>query len=523
MNDASPKQVDVAIVGGGHNGLVAAILLARKGLRVTVLEDKSAVGGAVKTEYPFAKAPKLGISSGAYLLGLAPPELLADLGVDIPLRRRDPHYFLPTTGKKFLLFGSDKEQMRRQFVEFFSEADWKANEALTQEVGQLRDDIAKTWLEAPLSIEDTAAKYVRAPLRDVFVKLCRGTITDYLDRFGFRSDLIKAMYAVTDAFSGLAGGLDTPGTGMNFLIHNMCRLPGADGTWMVVEGGMGTVSKALAKKAEEHGAVIRTNAKVARIELTNGRPSGVALENGETIAANVVIANADPYRARSLLAEGATDAAFSTRLDSMARDGSTFKVNLALEGLPKFTCLPEDHGQYGPTIHLLPEEGNVLESLRTSHRDAMEGRLPEFPSIEWYIHTSVDPSLRDEEGHHNSALFVEWVPRLLAGGKSWEDQERAYAEKLLGICDRFAPGTSDLVVDMFPLSPTGIEKHFGITRGHIHHIDNGYGFADRVPHRWPLANGEKGFYSCSAGTHPAGSVIGAAGHNAAMAVLDDLK
>jgi phytoene dehydrogenase-like protein len=202
----------------------------------------------------------------------------------------------------------------------------------------------------------------------------------------------------------------------------------------------------------------------------------------------------------------------------MRRDGSTLKVNMALKGLPKFTCLPEDKGQYGPTIHILPDEHEVIAKMREAHRDAMAGRLPDFPAIEWYFHTPIDPSLRDAEGHHNAALFVQWVPYTLADGKTWAQEEARYVQHLLAICDRFAPGTSDLVIDTFTLSPPKIESHFGITGGHIHHIDNSFGFADRVPYRFGLP----GLYSCSAGTHPGGAVIGSAGHNAAKAALRDL-
>src|SRR5687767_15682957 len=140
---------DVAIVGAGHNGLVAAVFLARQGLKVTVLEEKSTVGGAAKTEYPFAKAPGLGTSTGAYLLGVMQPELIAKLGAKFTLIRRDPHYFLPTLDRRYLLFGSDRESMRRQFTEFFSEADWAANDAMNREIGQIRDDLAPNWLEEP--------------------------------------------------------------------------------------------------------------------------------------------------------------------------------------------------------------------------------------------------------------------------------------------------------------------------------------------------------------------------------------
>ena len=114
------KAADVIVVGAGHNGLVSAIILARSGLKVTVLEEKEEVGGAAKTEFPFTRVPKLGTSTGAYLLGVMPPELIRILGIELPLFRRDPHYFLPTTGKRYLLFGSDKGSMQKQFISFFS-------------------------------------------------------------------------------------------------------------------------------------------------------------------------------------------------------------------------------------------------------------------------------------------------------------------------------------------------------------------------------------------------------------------
>src|SRR4051812_25210333 len=144
---------DIAIVGAGHNGLVAGILLARGGLRVTVLEEKATVGGAAKTEYPFANAPKLGTSTGAYLLGVMQPELIAKLGARFELIRRDPHYFLPTLDGRYLLFGSECDAMRRQFLRFFSEADWGANQAMNAEIGRIRDDLAPAWMAEPLSAE----------------------------------------------------------------------------------------------------------------------------------------------------------------------------------------------------------------------------------------------------------------------------------------------------------------------------------------------------------------------------------
>src|ERR1700682_1874902 len=511
------SEADVVVVGAGHNGLVAALLLARGGLDVLVLEEKEVVGGAARTERPFARVPGLATSTGAYLLGLMPPELLQKLGVEIPVLRPDPHYFLPTTGKRYLLFGSDASAMKEQFLSFFSEQDWRANQALQTEIGQIRDDVAPTWLLEPLSIEDTAARYLRPALRQVFIDLCRQPVGHYLDRFGFRSDLLKAMYAVTDGFSGLNGDWDTPGTGMNFLIHNMCRLPGSDGTWMIVKGGMGTVTGMLAQKATEAGARIDCGKRVERIIVDRGAVRGVMCKDGTEFHAPCVVVNADPFRMQKLVGEEHLPAPYNARIKSYLRDGTTMKVNLALKGLPRFTCLPEDKGQFGSTMHLLPDEPEVMGAMREAFADAKAGRLPRFPTIEWYVHTTVDPSLRDPEGHHNSALFVQWVPYQLRG-TTWDAEEERYVKHLLGICDRFAPGTSDLVADAFPLTPPKIEKHFGISRGHIHHVDNSFGFADRLPYPTPV----QGLYSCSAGCHPAGSVIGAAGNNAAERVLHDL-
>ena len=229
------------------------------------------IGGAVRTERPFPRAPNLATSTGAYLLGLMPPELLRLLGLDIPTLRRDPHYFLPTTGARYLLFGSDRRELERQFVEFFSERDWHADVALQAELAALREDVAPTWLDDPLSIEDTAERWVRPALRRHFVDLCRGSVGAYLQRFDFQSDLVKAMYAVTDGFSGLFGGWHTPGSGMNFLIHNMCRLPGSDGTWMIVKGGMGTITTLLAGALQASGGRVEVGRKVLSIET---EPSG---------------------------------------------------------------------------------------------------------------------------------------------------------------------------------------------------------------------------------------------------------
>jgi len=508
---------DVAIIGAGHNGLVAAILLARAGQKVVVLEEKSTIGGAAKTEYPFSKAPNLGTSTGAYLLGVMPPELIEKLGLNLRLIRRNPHYFLPTTDHRYLLFGSDGNAMHEQFLKFFSETDWQANTALNLEIGQLREDLAPGLLEEPLSMEATAERYIRPALQEIFLNLVTQPVENYLLRFGFENELLLAMYAVTDGFSGLSAGFGNSGTGLNFLFHNMCRLPGSDGTWMIVEGGMGRVTEELARLAIEAGAQIFTDAAAERVLTTADRVTGVVLKDGREVNARVVLSNADPFRTRALAGAEKFPAAFNEKLDGFRRTGTTLKVNLALDRLPEFRCLPENRGQHNATIHLLPQEKDVIAHIRQGFETVKNGGLADSPTIEWYIHTQADPSLQDDNGRHNSAFFVEWVPYELKD-KTWEEEESRYVRHLFGIAEQFAPGFTDSVVDMFVLTPPKIEKHFGISYGHIHHVDNTFGFDRRMPYATPLA----GLYCCSAGCHPAGSVMGCAGHNAAVTILRDL-
>jgi phytoene dehydrogenase-like protein len=269
------------------------------------------------------------------------------------------------------------------------------------------------------------------------------------------------------------------------------------------------------------GATIRTGCEVTGIETSGGAATGVTTDSGPTPARAVLVAT-DPFRLPGLLGPAAP-VALRTRIEAYAArsPGQTMKVNLALAGLPRFAALPDPgRGQHGTTVHLLPPpaaDGSVLTALRVAFGDAAAGRLPAAPPLEWYLHSTLDPSLSDDAGNHSSALFVQGVPHEVAGS-SWAVSLEPYVEQLLDLVEAYAPGTRDLLVDVHALAPPGIREHFGITSANIMHVDNSISFADRMPY----AVGVDGVYAGAAGCHPAGSVIGAAGHNSAQRILADL-
>ena len=178
--------LDVIIVGAGANGLVCALVLARAGLRVHVLEDRPAIGGGCRTEFPFAAAPQLGASTGTHRLGFVPPDLLRLLGLTLPIHPRDPATFVPgTTPGTYLLAGAGHAAFREA-----AGNDGRALAAMHAELDEIVADLAPAWLAGALDVEATGDRFVRAARRDAFVALCRGSIGAYVERFDVKSDLV---------------------------------------------------------------------------------------------------------------------------------------------------------------------------------------------------------------------------------------------------------------------------------------------------------------------------------------------
>jgi phytoene dehydrogenase-like protein len=278
---------------------------------------------------------------------------------------------------------------------------------------------------------------------------------------------------------------------------------------------MGTVTQCLAALATDAGAVVRTSAPAAAVLHEGGAVGGVALEDGTVLPADEVVLACDPWRSVDLLGADAVPDLAGRLAGWAERPGTTLKVNLALRDLPTFTALPERLGQHGATVHLLPAGEDPEAAVARAHAEAMAGDLPDDPPLEVYCHTAIDPSLQDADGHHSAALFVQWVPNEPTAG-AWDDVAPAYVAHLLANAARYAPDLPDLVVDVDVVHPAEIARRFGITGGNIFHVDNTFALTDRVPTRLEVG----GVVAAGAGCHPAGSVIGAAGHNAARALLD---
>jgi len=348
--------LDVIIVGAGANGLVCAIMLARAGLRVHVLEDRPAVGGGCRTEFPFAAAPRLAAATGTHRLGFVPAELLRQLGLTLPLRPRDPCTFVPgTTPGEYLLAGPGHAAFREGVARCTRAGvarDAAALAAMHAELDEIVSDLKPAWLAGPLDVEATSDRFVRASRRDAFVALCQGSIGAYVDRFDVKSDLVKAAIA-SDALASTFGAWGSPGTGAALLVRHAAQSLEGGGD-AIPEGGMGAVVRMLADAALAAGATIATGKSATSIVVEGNTAAGVMLADGEVLKATTVISSADPARLRAMIGDARLPPDYQRRIDAFVRTGSVAKVNLALSELPRFAALPDDLGQLRATIHLLP-------------------------------------------------------------------------------------------------------------------------------------------------------------------------
>jgi len=360
-----------------------------------------------------------------------------------------------------------------------------------------------------LSLEDERI------VMDIFTK----SVADFLALY-FENDFVKGAFA----FDGLVGNYaDTrsPGSAYVLMHHAFGEVNGKKGIWGHAIGGMGAITQAMASAARERGVEIELNAAVERVLVADGKATGVLMKSGETLRAKTVVSNVNP----ALLYNSLVNAAdlpedFARRMRHYRNGSGTFRMNVALSELPKFTCLEnqaratEDHLTGGIVI------GPTMEYLDRSYRDAREYGWSKQPLVEMLIPSLVDDTLAPS-GQHVASLFCQQFDPDV----DWDQHRDTAAEQILDQVEKYAPGFKASIVGRQVLSPLDLERKFALNRGDIMHgalnLDQMFSARPVMGHgdyRAPIKN----LYMCGAGTHPGGGVTGAPGHNAAKEILRDL-
>ena len=526
---AASSETDVVILGGGHNGLVCAFYLARAGLKVTVLERRGVVGGAAVTE---EFHPGFRNSTASYTVSLLNPRVIADMDLarhGLWVVERKVANFLPLEGGRYLLAGEGRTQAE---VAKFSARDAERlpeyERRLEVVAAVLRDWILRSppnmtesgWLSAMPELlsagrlgRQAASLDVqgRRDLLDLFAK----SAGDWLDGW-FESDPIKALFGF-DSVVGNYASPYTPGSAYVLLHHVFGEVNGKKGAWGHALGGMGAITQAMAAACAEQGVDIRLDAPVAQVLTEKGRAVGAVTEAGETFRARAVISNLHPRLLFDRLVDPAVvPADFTERMGRYASGSGTFRMNVALSELPRFTALPEQGDHLTAGIIIAPS----LAHMDRAHAQARLNGWSANPIVEMLIPSTLDDSLAPQ-GQHVASLFCQHVAPDLA-----DEHRDTVADLMIETVDGHAPGFKASVVGRLALGPRDLERRFGLVGGDIFHgrltLDQLFsarpvlGHAD---HRMPVP----GLYLCGAGAHPGGGVTGAPGHNAARAVLKDLK
>jgi phytoene dehydrogenase-like protein len=532
----STRTHDAIIIGGGHNGLVCAAYLGMAGLKVKVLERRAVVGGAAVTEEFY---PGFRNSIAAYTVSLLNPKVIRDLRLhDHGLRivERRAQNFLPTLGGRSLLAAEGRTE---QEVAKFSRRDAERLDAFNREIDTGANVLRDLVLQAPPNLttgyslrglgELMRAGKLGNRLRRlstenlrVILDLFTKSAGDYLDQW-FEGDLIKALFGF-DAVVGNYASPYTPGTAYVLLHHAFGEVNSKQRVWGHAIGGMGAITQAMAKAAESHGVEIETAAAVREVVIEHERACGVVLADGRVIRGQVVAANVNPRLLyTTMVAEGALSADVLRRMRNWRCGSGTFRMNVALSGLPSFTALPgssvADHHTSG--IIMAPS----LAYMDRAYADARQHGWSREPIIEMLIPSTLDDSLAPK-GAHVASLFCQHVAPELPDGRSWTDHRDEVADLMIDTVDRYAPGFKASVIGRQALSPLDLEQIFGLTGGDIFHgaltLDQLFWARPLLGHadyRSPVA----GLYHCGAGAHPGGGVTGAPGHNAARAILSDLR
>ncbi len=530
------RKFDAIIIGAGHNGLVTAGYLVRNGLNVLVLERRSIVGGVCVTEETF---PRHRISTASYVCSLLDPGVVAELELHrfgYAIFPKDPVSYTPHPDGRGLFFWQDGKKTFDEMARFSRRdaSHYADYEALVNRLAVFAESqFRKTPPNLPPMGSDDwkrclslGGELLALGWRDpsslaALAKIMRSSVREFLDGH-FESDAIKATLA-TDGVIGFNGAPSTPGSAYVLLHHCMGEAGGKRGLWGFVKGGMGGITQALAKSAQAKGALIQTDAAVAKIQIRSGKAVGVLLENGEEIEAPVIASNVDPKGTfLRLMDRGHLPVSFRSRIEAIKMDGNALKINLVLGELPNFKASPGTNlgPQHKGTIHICPS----LEYMEEAWREAEKGNPSRNPMLECCIPTAYDDSLVPP-GRHVMSIFVQYAPYHLVQG-TWDELGDSYADRVIDVLSEYAPNIKGAIVERQVLSPLDLERKYGLTGGNIFHGDMVLSqlFSLRPLRGWAqYRTPVDGLYLCGSGTHPGGGVTGLPGYNAAREILTDVK
>jgi phytoene dehydrogenase-like protein len=522
-----PKRYDAVVIGGGHNGLVSAAYLARAGKKVVVLERRHVLGGAAVSE---EIVPGYRFSVFSYVVSLLRPEIIREL--ELPKHGLE---ILPLDGTITPLDDDSLWRVNDHGRTIRELRRWSLNDAEAyEEYGPLMAEMARfikpilsivppdpgkvsvrDWL--PLTPLAKTFKDLPQRLQTTFIQLMTMSAADFLDQW-FETEPLKA----TMSASGIIGtfqGPRSPGTAYVLLHHYMGEIDGAFRAWGVPRGGTGSISEAIANAAMSHGAEIRLEAPVARIDVHGDRAIGVTLESEEQIEAGVVLSSLDSrWTFIKLLEDGILDPTFRDEVLRYKYRGSSGKVNLALDGLPELACKPGTGEWLRGAISFSPS----LDYMERAYDDAKYGRPSRRPYVDMIIPTLLDPTMAPPGGHVMSC-FVQYVPYRLAGNDIWDDARReSFGQNVIDTIEERFPTIRRHIVGAQFITPKDIEDITGLTEGNIFQGELSLEqlfFNRPVPgwarYRTPVRH----LWMCGSATHPGGGIMGAPGRIAALEVL----